>query len=38
MTVEDNIALAIQALSGHSYRFWRDARIEPRVRDPRWRS
>jgi len=34
MTVEDNIALAIQARSGHSYRFWRDARIEPRVRDP----
>jgi branched-chain amino acid transport system ATP-binding protein len=34
LTVEDNVALAIQARSGHSYRFWSDARQERSVRDP----
>ena len=34
VTVEDNVALAVQAHDGHSFRFWRDARQDPRLRDP----
>jgi branched-chain amino acid transport system ATP-binding protein len=30
----DNVALAVQAHSGHSFRFWRDARREPELRAP----
>jgi branched-chain amino acid transport system ATP-binding protein len=30
----DNVALAVQAHSGHSFRFWRPARAEPALRDP----
>jgi branched-chain amino acid transport system ATP-binding protein len=30
----DNVALAVQAHSGHSFRFWRPARGEPALRDP----
>jgi branched-chain amino acid transport system ATP-binding protein len=30
----DNVALAVQAHSGHSFRFWRDARREPELREP----
>jgi branched-chain amino acid transport system ATP-binding protein len=30
----DNVALAVQAHSGHSFRFWRDARSEPQLREP----
>jgi branched-chain amino acid transport system ATP-binding protein len=30
----DNVALAVQARSGHSFRFWRDARREPALREP----
>jgi branched-chain amino acid transport system ATP-binding protein len=30
----DNVALAVQAHAGHSFRFWRDARREPELRDP----
>ena len=30
----DNVALAVQAHSGHSFRFWRDARSEPELREP----
>ena len=30
----DNVALAVQACSGHSFRFWRDARRIPHLRDP----
>jgi len=30
----DNVALAVQARSGHSYRFWRDARRDPTLREP----
>jgi branched-chain amino acid transport system ATP-binding protein len=33
-TVLDNVALAVQARSGHSFRFWRDARGEPELREP----
>jgi len=30
----DNVALAVQAESGHSFRFWRDARRDPRLTAP----
>jgi len=30
----DNVALAVQAHAGHSFRFWRDARREPGLREP----
>ena len=30
----DNVALAVQAHAGHSFRFWRPARAEARVREP----
>jgi len=33
-TVLDNVALGIQAGAGHSFRFWRDARSDPRLREP----
>jgi branched-chain amino acid transport system ATP-binding protein len=33
-TVLDNVALAVQAHSGHSYRFWRPARDEAKLRQP----
>jgi branched-chain amino acid transport system ATP-binding protein len=33
-TALDNVALAVQAHSGHSFRFWRDARAEPELREP----
>jgi branched-chain amino acid transport system ATP-binding protein len=33
-TALDNVALAVQAHAGHSFRFWRDARSEPGLRDP----
>ena len=33
-TVLDNVALAVQAHAGHSFRFWRDARREPQLREP----
>jgi branched-chain amino acid transport system ATP-binding protein len=33
-TALDNTALAVQAHAGHSFRFWRDARREPDLRDP----
>jgi branched-chain amino acid transport system ATP-binding protein len=33
-TVLDNVALAVQARAGHSFRFWRAARREPELRDP----
>jgi branched-chain amino acid transport system ATP-binding protein len=33
-TALDNVALAVQAHSGHSFRFWRDARGEGELRDP----
>jgi len=33
-TVLDNVALAVQAHSGHSFRFWRQARGDPELRDP----
>jgi branched-chain amino acid transport system ATP-binding protein len=34
LSVLDNVALAVQARAGHSFRFWRDARREPELRDP----
>ncbi len=33
-TAADNVALAIQAHAGHSFKFWRPARSDPRLRDP----
>jgi len=33
-TAHDNVALAVQAHTGHSFRFWRDARREPELREP----
>ena len=33
-SVLDNVALAVQAHAGHSFRFWRDARREPELREP----
>jgi branched-chain amino acid transport system ATP-binding protein len=33
-TALDNVALAVQAHAGHSFRFWRDARRDPRLREP----
>jgi branched-chain amino acid transport system ATP-binding protein len=33
-TALDNVALAVQAHSGHSFRFWRDAGREPELREP----
>ncbi len=35
-TVLDNVALAVQAHAGHSFRFWRPARGEARLRRPAW--
>jgi branched-chain amino acid transport system ATP-binding protein len=33
-TALDNVALAVQAHAGHSFRFWRDARSESALRQP----
>jgi len=33
-TALDNVALAVQAHAGHSFRFWRSARDEPQLRQP----
>ena len=33
-TAEDNVALAVQAHSGHSFRFWRPAQTDDRLREP----
>jgi branched-chain amino acid transport system ATP-binding protein len=33
-TALDNVALAVQAHAGHSFRFWRNARRDPALRDP----
>jgi branched-chain amino acid transport system ATP-binding protein len=34
LSVLDNVALAVQAHRGHSFRFWRDARGDKELRDP----
>lgn len=34
LSVLDNVALAVQAHSGHSFQFWRDARKEKDLREP----
>ena len=34
LSVLDNVALAVQAHAGHSFRFWRDARAEKDLREP----
>jgi branched-chain amino acid transport system ATP-binding protein len=34
MTLLDNVALAVQAHAGHSYRFWQPARADHRLTDP----
>ena len=33
-TAEDNVAMAVQAHDGHSFRFWHSARSDPALRDP----
>jgi len=33
-SVLDNVALAVQARAGHSFRFWRPARRDPALREP----
>jgi len=33
-TALDNVALAVQAHAGHSFRFWRDTRREAKLREP----
>jgi branched-chain amino acid transport system ATP-binding protein len=33
-TALDNVAMAVQACAGHSFRFWRRARTERELRDP----
>jgi branched-chain amino acid transport system ATP-binding protein len=33
-TALDNVALAVQAHAGHSFRFWQPARAAPELRDP----
>jgi len=33
-TALDNVALAVQAHAGHSFRFWQDARRDTALRDP----
>lgn len=33
-TAEDNVAMAAQAHDGHSFRFWKNARTEQRLRGP----
>ncbi|MEQ9643820.1 MAG: ABC transporter ATP-binding protein [Alphaproteobacteria bacterium] len=33
-TAEDNVALAVQAHAGHSFRFWANARKDARLREP----
>jgi branched-chain amino acid transport system ATP-binding protein len=33
-TAEDNVAMAIQAHDGHSFRFWKPARTDSRLRNP----
>ncbi len=34
LSVVDNVALAVQAHAGHSFRFWRNARLETELRQP----
>jgi branched-chain amino acid transport system ATP-binding protein len=34
LSVLDNVALAVQAHAGHSFRFWRNARLETGLRQP----
>tara|TARA_Y100001970_G_scaffold292463_1_gene433843 strand:- start:6889 stop:7617 length:729 start_codon:yes stop_codon:yes gene_type:complete len=34
MTVLENVALAVQSQSGHSFCFWKNARIDPDLRKP----
>ena len=34
LSVLDNVALAVQAHAGHSFRFWRNARLETELREP----
>jgi branched-chain amino acid transport system ATP-binding protein len=34
LSVLDNVALAVQAHAGHSFRFWRNARSEVELREP----
>jgi branched-chain amino acid transport system ATP-binding protein len=33
-TALDNVALAVQAHAGHSFRFWRNARVDAALREP----
>ncbi len=33
-TVRDNVAMAVQSHAGHSFKFWRPARSDPRLTEP----
>jgi branched-chain amino acid transport system ATP-binding protein len=33
-TAEDNVAMAVQARDGHSFKFWKSARTDRKLRDP----
>ena len=33
-SVIDNVALAVQACAGHSFRFWHNVRCDPALREP----
>ncbi len=37
-TAEDNVAMAVQAHDGHSFRFWHSARSDPALRGPAGRT
>lgn len=34
LSVADNLALAVQARMGHSFRFWKNAQRDPKLREP----
>ena len=34
LTLADNVALAVQAHAGHAFRFWRNAKKDPALREP----
>ena len=34
LTLQDNVALAVQAHAGHAFRFWRNARKDPALQQP----
>ena len=37
LTLQDNVALAVQAHAGHAFRFWRNARKDPALQQPAYK-